>query len=518
MRIFLIWTAGIALLITGYLLWLLRFKGSRESRRSRFQVRLATLFLICVLVPAIPLLFLISTLLSQSLNVFLVPEVEKSLLAGLEAIKLQIENHAQLFDAACHQREPAPELLKAWHITRWSKWINENSSPRLLSSSPFDTAVQNISPPEFWGERRSRVRVEGGQAFSEVWLPSRDGAMVLIEFPLSPGVLAAKEDLSRAAAMYNSLALIKEEVVRGQIIWALASAAILLLAAIAIFVARTLSRQISEPIEQLSTAMSRAATGDLTFQATIVARDEIATLVDSFNKMLRDLRDSREKLLASERLAAWREVARQVSHEIKNPLTPIHLALHRLRTRFEKVDADPQVVKESFQSIEDELAVLGRLAEEFSTFARLPEPQREPTDLNELIRLTARLHENIPQRLTIHTTLHPELPSKMLDRDQMRRVLTNLLKNAAEAAPEPGTCVVHLRTGVVGDRVVLEVSDNGPGLSPERLEKIFQPNFTTKREGAGLGLAMVKRIIEQHGGSIEVDSVVRKGTTFRIVL
>jgi len=383
---------------------------------------------------------------------------------------------------------------------------------------PASAAAPSVIPPELWGEPQSRVRIEGEQAFSEIWLPSTDGAMVLIEFPLAPKVLAAKENLSRATAMYNSLALIKERVVREEIIWVIASVAILLLAGIAIFSARLLARQISGPIEQLSSAMSRAATGDLAFQADIAARDEIATLVEAFNKMTHDLRNSREKLIASERLAAWREVARQVSHEIKNPLTPIHLALHRLRTRFEKAGADPQVAKESFQSIDDELATLGRLAEEFSAFARLPEPKREPTDLNELIRLTARLYETTPERIVIHTDLQPDLPTKMLDRDQMRGVLTNLLKNAAEAVQGQDICEVTLRTLVAGEQIMLEVTDNGSGISPAALEKIFRPAFTTKREGAGLGLAMVKRIIEQHGGRIEVESTEGKGTTFRILL
>lgn len=518
MRIFLISTAGIVLLIAGYLLWISRFQGSGGSRRSRFRVRLTSLFLICVLLPAIPMLFFTTALLTQSLAVFVVPEVERSLLAGLEAIKLQIENHAQLFDSACNQRAPSPELLAAWRIAHWSKWADGREAPRLLAALPALAEKPSSYPPEPWGKRQSRVRLAGETAFSQVWLPSVDSTMVLIEFPVDPGVMAAKEDLGRAASIYNSLALIKEEVVRGQLIWALASAAIFVLAATAALAARFLSRQISEPIEQLSSAMSRAATGDLAFQANIVARDEIAQLVVAFNKMLRDLRDSHERLLASERLAAWREVARQVSHEIKNPLTPIQLALHRLHTRFEKLEPEHQVVRESLQSIEEELAALRRLADEFSAFARLPEPRREHTDLNEVVGLVVRLHQGVGERLIIHTDLHPGLPAKMLDRDQMRRVLTNLLKNAAEAAPEADTCEVHLRTALHGARVMLEVSDTGPGLSPESLAQIFQPNFTTKREGAGLGLAMVKRIIEQHGGSIEVSSAMGKGTTFRIML
>ncbi len=518
MRIFLISTAGIVILLTAYLVW--QYHAPPQRHRSRFQVRLAALFLICVFVPVLPLLFFVSTLLTQSLDVLLIPEVEKSLLSGLEVIKRQIEQHAMLFDAACNRRAPNLELMKDWNIIQWSKWNGGNRPLRLSSAVPDLSEAPSLSAPEPWGGRQSRVRIDGDSAISEVWLPADDTTMIFIECPVAPEVLAAKEDLSRMATIYNSLAVIKEGVVREQIIWTLASAAIIILAAIAVFAARALARQVSGPIEQLSTAMSRAATGDLTFQADISARDEIATLVEAFNKMIRDLRDSREKLMVSERLAAWREVARQISHEIKNPLTPIHLALHRLRMRFEKADADadPQVLKESFQSIDEELAALGRLAEEFSTFARLPEPKREPSDLNEIIRSAVRLHESMPERLTVHADLHPDLPLKMLDRDQVRRVLTNLLKNAQEAALSASTkCEVRLRTNIEGGKIILEVSDNGPGIPASALEKIFHPNFTTKKDGAGIGLAMVKRIVEQHEGSIEVKSAEGKGTTFRIL-
>jgi len=516
MQLFLISIAVIALLIVAYLLGLRR--SHKNHQRSRFQIRLTALFLLSVLLPSIPLLFFISTLLTQSLDVLLLPEIDKSLLAGIEAIKLQIENHARLFDAACGEMDPTTELLDNWQIASWSKWKNEEAGLQRIASAPAIDFAARISPPEPWGEQQSRVRLAGGKVFSEVWLPRPDSTMVLIEMPLAPEIFSAKEQLSRAEAVYNSLALIKEEVMRGKIIWTASSVAIFLLAGIAVFAARAMSRQISGPIEQLASAMSRVATGDLSFQAEITARDEIAALVDAFNKMIRDLRDSREKLLASERIAAWRDVARQVSHEIKNPLTPIHLALHRLRTRFEKIGGEAQVAKESFQSIDEELAALGRLAEEFSAFARLPEPKPEPTEVNALIRTTARLYELTPEKIIVHEDFAPNLPIKPIDRDQIRRVITNLLKNAVEATSKSRICEITLRTREAENRIIVEVSDNGEGLSPEAQQKLFLPNFSTKREGSGLGLVMVKRIIEQHGGTIEVTSEAGKGTTFRIRL
>jgi nitrogen fixation/metabolism regulation signal transduction histidine kinase len=292
-------------------------------------------------------------------------------------------------------------------------------------------------------------------------------------------------------------------------------------------VARRFSQNLSRPIEGLTATMGEVAGGNLHARAEIPARDEIGVLVDSFNRMIEDLRVSREKLIASERLAAWREVARQVSHEIKNPLTTLQLALYRLRQRLpdgaEKsaaTDADFQrTAAESFQSIDEELAGLRRLAEEFSEFARLPRAELVPGNLNEVVQMTARLHEaSNSDRMKIHLDLDPELPPRPLDREQIKRLLNNLLKNALEATPPNKRCEVRIVTRLQDDRAVLEIADKGPGLTPDARQHLFEPNFTTKREGSGLGLVMVKRIVEEHGGSIEVESETGKGTRFRVVL
>jgi signal transduction histidine kinase len=174
---------------------------------------------------------------------------------------------------------------------------------------------------------------------------------------------------------------------------------------------------------------------------------------------------------------------------------------------------------ESFQSIDEELAGLRRLAEEFSEFARLPRAELVPGNLNEVVQMTARLHEaSNADRMQIHLDLDPELPSRPLDREQIKRLLNNLLKNALEATPPNKRCEVRIVTRLQNDRTVLEIADNGPGLTPEARQHLFEPNFTTKREGSGLGLVMVKRIVEEHGGSIEVESEAGKGTRFRVVI
>jgi nitrogen fixation/metabolism regulation signal transduction histidine kinase len=281
--------------------------------------------------------------------------------------------------------------------------------------------------------------------------------------------------------------------------------------------ARAISRKISRPLDHLGAVTAQVAAGNLQVQAQTPAKDEIRQLVDSFNHMIRELAANREKLIVAERLAAWREVARQVSHEIKNPLTPIQLALYRVRQRLGEAFLGQEAVQESFQSIEEELASLRHLADEFSEFARLPRAELKPDHLNDIIQLTARLHEGSARNVHVKLDLAFDLPERQLDREQIKRLLNNLIKNAIEAASHK-PCEITISTRKDAGRVRMIFSDNGPGLTPEMMGKIFTPNFTTKRSGSGLGLVMVKRIVEEHGGMITVESAAAKGTRFSIVI
>jgi nitrogen fixation/metabolism regulation signal transduction histidine kinase len=269
---------------------------------------------------------------------------------------------------------------------------------------------------------------------------------------------------------------------------------------------------LSRPIEALITVTSQVAAGDLQVQAEAQAQDEIRQLVEAFNAMIRDLRLNREKLVAAERLAAWREVARQVSHEIKNPLTPIQLALFRLQQRLPEAMIAQAAVRESLHAIEEELASFKHLAEEFSSFARLPRAELKPENLNDLVQSLARLYENEAQ---IELQLTNGLPALLLDREQINRLLNNLIKNALEACGSRSS-LIRIATRLHEGQVQLEIADHGPGLSAEARAHLFEPNFTTKRAGSGLGLVMVKRIVEEHGGTIAVSSEEGRGTSFII--
>lgn len=525
MQIFLLWLTIILFLLACYLAYL----WWHPTRRSRFQVRLTALFLLFAIVPSAPLLFVASTLTTSTIDMLLVPEMEGTMLNAVQAMKQQFENHAESFVHAVQGDSVTPALLRKWEFDYFLVWRKEQETVQLVQAVGRDENSRqhglNFGDErlaEAWGQRDSELETTSqgngeSRSHCRVWLPRGADEMVLVGYAVSPEITATKDRLTQAMRVYNSLSLIKERALQDELIWGGAAAAILVLCLLSVVSARLLSQRISQPIEQLTQASLQVAGGNLQVQAEASAKDEIRQLVDSFNHMIVELRTSREKLVISERLAAWREVARQVAHEIKNPLTPIQLGLYRVRQRLDESVASQTAVQESFQSIEEELASLRHLAEEFSDFARLPKAELKPGDLNEVVQLTARLFQGVGGEIQIKTELAPEIPQRPFDREQIKRLLNNLIKNALEASVTPAGAIT-ISTRRAGEKVRLTIADQGPGLSPEMLEKIFEPNFSTKRGGTGLGLTMVKRIVEEHGGTIAVESAAGRGTAFTIVI
>jgi nitrogen fixation/metabolism regulation signal transduction histidine kinase len=237
----------------------------------------------------------------------------------------------------------------------------------------------------------------------------------------------------------------------------------------------------------------------------------LTRLVDGFNRMSSELAASKHELVRTARLAAWEEVARRLAHEIKNPLTPITLSIHRLRRR---TTADP-VADECFATILAETAHLERLANEFAQFARLPKPELRPVDAAIIVRQVLELSAVHPG-VEVGAELD-DMPRVSADGDQLRQVCTNVVKNAIEAMPAGGRLHVHWEA-LEGDRVALLFDDEGPGLEVHSLPRVFEPTFTTKASGTGLGLAIVKRIVEDHGGSIRIENRAGGGARVRVEL
>jgi len=224
-------------------------------------------------------------------------------------------------------------------------------------------------------------------------------------------------------------------------------------------------------------------------------------------------------LIRAQKVAAWREVARRLAHEIKNPLTPIQLSAGRLRRHFQAAPpADKTLVDECTETIIGEVESLKGLVDEFSQFARMPSPKTVPTDLGQLISETVALYNGIFADVRIVQRFAPGLPLVRLDAEQIRRVIINLVDNAVEAIDHRGTIVLDAQLDAANSIVRVMVADDGPGIPPAEREKLFLPYYSTKRRGSGLGLAIVRRIIAEHGGSIEVGDNVPRGTRFTIEL
>jgi two-component system nitrogen regulation sensor histidine kinase NtrY len=224
-------------------------------------------------------------------------------------------------------------------------------------------------------------------------------------------------------------------------------------------------------------------------------------------------------LIRAQKVAAWREVARRLAHEIKNPLTPIQLSAERLRRHF--AGAPPQakaLVEECSQTIIGEVESLKGLVDEFSQFARMPSPRTVPTDLGQLITDTIALYNGIFTDVRIEQRFAPGVPLVRLDGEQVRRVIINLVDNAIEAMERRGDIVVETQLDAANNVVRVIVADDGPGIPAAEREKLFLPYYSTKRRGSGLGLAIVRRIIAEHGGSIDVGENTPRGTRFTIEL
>ncbi len=267
---------------------------------------------------------------------------------------------------------------------------------------------------------------------------------------------------------------------------------------------------ISRPLKRLQDAAASLAAGDWSIQVQENRFSPLNDLIVSFNKMVSELESSRNKLVRAEKELAWREMARVMAHEIKNPLTPIRLSLDRLEAKYkEGSDQIQDILERVLCVIREEVTNLQTLAGEFSQFARLPEAQLRPLEVHRF------LHDILePYQISAEIRYHLESqPFTILaDRIQFKQVVVNLVQNGIQASEN--SPVITINTYQENDTVVISIEDQGKGIEPDQLDKIFEPYYTRREKGTGLGLAIVKRIIENHNGTITVRSAPGKGSTF----
>lgn len=297
-----------------------------------------------------------------------------------------------------------------------------------------------------------------------------------------------------------------------EVTWVSAVLAALALAVTALLGA-VIARRITHGLDRLVIGAQAAARGDLDHRVAVSSADEIGQVGAAFNSMMADLRSAEERLVIAERIAAWQEIARRLAHEIKNPLTPIQMAMDNLRKTWRKKHpAFEEILEESTATVLEESDRLRRIVSEFSDFARMPKPDLHPGDLNEVVASALALHQT---GVRLERRFADGLPPVALDRGQLTQVLHNLIANATDAlgGRDDGRIVVSTRRGDTGERVELVVEDNGPGVPAELRDRVFTPYFTTKHGsgGTGLGLAIVHRIVGDHGGRIVIGTAAGGG-------
>ena len=279
---------------------------------------------------------------------------------------------------------------------------------------------------------------------------------------------------------------------------------------LAILLSSWAAARVTRPVEQLAHAAQEVAAGNWNVRVDVSGEDELGQLADSFNRMTTELLGQQERLLQAERVAAWRELARRLAHELKNPLFPLQLTVENLvRARQQNPEQFEEVFRESSRTLLAEIANLKGIIGRFSEFSKMPQPQLQRVQVNEVIRgvlqlFQAQLEAPGRAKISCELQLDPHLEPVAADAELLHRALSNLVLNAMDAMPQGGT--LTLRTRNDDGKLRIEVADTGSGLTPEECAQIFTPYYTSKQHGTGLGLAIVQSIVSDHGGRVRVQS------------
>lgn len=280
-----------------------------------------------------------------------------------------------------------------------------------------------------------------------------------------------------------------------------------------------IAARISRPIEQLARAASQVAAGDWETRVEMNARDEVGVLAESFNHMTGQLVEQRERLVQSERVAAWRELARRLAHELKNPLFPLQLTVENMvRARVLPREQFDEVFAESAATLTAEIENLKSIIARFSDFSKMPKPQTEAMDARDAVRRVASLYGPALEEKHIELQVHedPDPLPIAADPELLHRALSNLVLNAMDAMPVGGTLAIAASRQ--NDSARISISDSGAGLTPEECERLFTPYYTTKQHGTGLGLAIVQSVVADHHGTIAAQRGENGGACFVIDL
>jgi nitrogen fixation/metabolism regulation signal transduction histidine kinase len=512
------------------------------------RVRLVVMCLVVALLPAVPLTFVVKSLMDKLLDLGLHSSVEQSLESGLDVSRRHLMEIRRDFSLNVQRTadaigEARPDSSEAAAVLARVVGASGAVDGLLVSSHPAGPTVGKELPAElrpFVGRPvldsllanavlidRNKQRsgplsffsVRDRSSFLAVWHPAAAGLprtspvggdyRILFYKRVDPKFLADANRLIEGRQNLAALRLLRQPLEQSFFYPFIIIYATCLVIALAL--ALLMAERLSEPIRRLVRGAGEVAGGNWNYRLDIRAGGETGRLVEAFNEMVAQLETQRRRLSDLEKMATWREMARHLAHEIKNPLLPIRLTIEELRDMYQGDDPRfKEMLEESTRVISDELGSLQELVKEFSSFAKMPDMHPVPGSLERLASDVAQLYPQIES--TIDAT--PHFPESVFDPDQIRRVIVNLYDNAASV----GASRVRVALSVSGGETVMRLADDGPGIAAEHIDKVFEPYYTTRKEGTGLGLAMTKKIVLLHGGSITAASDEGEGVTFEIRL
>ncbi len=522
--IFLAWVALLAAVISGIVV----YRWRKPQRYSRFRLKLTLTLILFLLVPTVPLLLVAGALMDEVRGLLVALPFDDALESGLDAVRTALEDEDARLSvwrdqfAGSDAGEPASEgpdfTLRFERTDPDGEWTA--TGVRAIAAGPVERdSLQSVPPDpriqvpevieetEFTGEERVLFEYrDSGVYMALVRLPEAEDVEAAGIW-VDPRFVRARYGLGDGLEKFRALTMLSEQGLR-ETVWIFASLWLVMLTIGAFWATRYLAGGVSGPVIELARGMERVAGGDLGTRLDTQAKDEMAVLVASFNTMTDQLKDARERIVAAEKQAAWQDVARRIAHEIKNPLTPLQLGLHRVQSRLqgEGIWETDLALRDSVQTMSEEVDALRRLAASFSEFAELPRPRMEADDIEAITRSAFALFQEGTDKVTLEMRVHGHIEPVTMDAELVKRAVINLIKNAVEAVEDKGGGQVRVRLERRGSTMFLEVQDNGIGFDPQTAEQLFHPEFTTKSKGTGLGLSVVARIIADHGWTIEAAS------------
>ena len=479
----------------------------REIRAS-FYRKLFLAFVAAAVVPVLALAFVIRTYFAAQLRA----DVEAGAARTAAVAQRVIEESVGIQPAGDGSVIPISDDVMVWISQVIDQDVNIFDGPRLVATSERDLVASGLLPTRTPGDVYRAIVLQR--------LPSFVGEDSIGDFRYLVAAAPIRAR-GRDAILTVPLALRQQEIEQqindldrgirlGAVLFILLGAGIGL----------SMAERIADPVKRLTRATRQIARGNFDAHMAVRSADELQRLVEAFNLMAAELKEQRGKLERTHRLEAWAEMARQVAHEIKNPLTPIQLsAEHLLRVHADRGAPLTPVLQDCIESILRQVHLLRQIASEFSSFASSPAARPAPTSLHELVQDVLEPYRvGLRGRIDLAVEVSPSLPPVFVDRTLIARALSNIIENALYAMPGHGSFALTASYLTDAGWVRLAISDTGIGLDEDALARIFEPYFSTKAAGTGLGMTIAKRNVELTGGTVDVQSERSHGTTVILTL